>query len=103
MRKQISNILIVYEPFAIIQTRRADTLINFRQPIGEIEIKDAGLTIFCDYETIKKLAKQESLKLGGNCMVITEHKKPDKWSTCHRIKADIYNIDNPEKYEKEIV
>ena len=90
-----------YEPFALIETDTLD--ISFLKPIGQIEIKDGGLTLNCDYETIKKLAKEEALKLGGNCLVITEHRKPNQWSTCHRIKADVYWIKNAKDYENEVI
>ena len=70
---------------------------------GHIEIKDSGFTIKCDYDTVIKLAQKEALKIDGNCIVITEHKLPNQWSTCHRIKADVYKIPNPTDYEKEII
>lgn len=70
--------------------------------LGKIEIKDSGFTNQCDYQTIKSLAKHKSLSIGGNCLVITEHKVPGQTSTCHRIKADVYYIDQPEKFEFEI-
>jgi len=92
---------LYYEPFAIIETNTIDRTLH--QPIGQIEIKDGGLTLQCDYETVKKLAKQEALKLGGNCFVITEHREPNQWRTCHRIKADVFLIDNPKEYETQIV
>lgn len=90
-----------YEPFAIIELDTIDK--TSVQYIGHIEIKEAGLTTNCEYETILKIAKKESLKLGGNCLVITEHKWPSLWSTCHRIKADVFWINNPKKYENEII
>jgi len=92
---------LYYEPFAIIEKNTIDRTLH--QPIGQIEIKDGGLTLQCDYETIKKLAKEEALKVGGNCYVITEHRKPSQWSTCHRIKADVFLIDNAKDYENEVV
>lgn len=92
---------LFYEPFALIETDTIDR--SLMKPIGQIEIKDGGLTLNCDYETIKQLAKDEALKLGGNCLVITEHRKPNQWSTCHRIKADVYSINNAKDYENEVI
>lgn len=91
---------LFYEPFALIESDTIDT--NAMQLIGQIEIKDGGLTLNCGYETIKKLAKEEALKIGGNCLVITEHRNPNQWSTCHRIKADVYSISNAKEYENEV-
>ena len=91
-----------YLPFAIIETETDTINQNQNEILGKIEIKDSGLSINCDFESIKEIAKKESLKLGENCFVITEHKKPSKWSTCHRIKADVYYINNPQDFEEEI-
>ncbi|MBK8699295.1 MAG: hypothetical protein IPN29_07005 [Saprospiraceae bacterium] len=92
---------LAYEPFAFIES---DTIgISPKKHLGHIEIKDGGFTLDCDYETIKKLAKKEALKLGGNCLVITEHKKPNLWSTCHQIKADVFTIDNAQAFENEVI
>lgn len=96
-----SRLNLYYEPFAFIEVDTIDK--GSIKKIGDINIKDTGFSIDCNFETIKKISKEEALKLGGNCLVITEHKKPDKWSTCHRIKADVYIISNPDKYENEII
>ncbi len=92
---------LFYEPFAFIELDTFDK--NAFKPVGQVEIKDGGLTLNCDYETIKKLAKEEALKLGGNCLVITEHRKPNQWSTCHRIRADVYLINNAKDYENQVI
>lgn len=92
---------LYYEPFAFIEIDSIDKT-SFKR-IGEIVIKDTGFSLDCSYETIKKLAKVEALKLGGNCLVISEHKKPDKWSTCHRIGAQVYLIPNAKEYENEVI
>ena len=39
--------------------------------VGNLEIKDGGFSIECDYETIKRMAKEKALSMGGNCLVIT--------------------------------
>lgn len=90
-----------YEPFAVIEDNNTSKIQGAKE-IGQVKIKDSGFTLFCDYETVKKLVKQEALKLGGNCYVITEHKEPDNWSTCHRITATVYDIANPKDFEKRI-
>lgn len=96
-----SRVDLYYEPFALIEKDTFDrTASKF---IGQIEIKDSGFTLSCDYETVKKMAKEEALKLGGNCLVIKEHREPNAWSTCHRIKADVFSIEDPKKYETEVI
>lgn len=70
--------------------------------IGEIKSTDSGFSSNCSYNEIiiplKKLARQS----GANIIKITKHKTPDNWSTCDRIKADIYKVENYKKYEREI-
>ncbi|EDP69808.1 hypothetical protein FBALC1_09762 [Flavobacteriales bacterium ALC-1] len=70
--------------------------------VGTIEAKDGGLAVSCTYYenilNLKKLAR----KAGANLIKITEHKTPDKWSSCHRLKAKIYSVTNPKQYEIQI-
>lgn len=68
--------------------------------IGSISIGDSGFTTKCSYQEVINDAINLARGMGGNIVQITEHKEPDLWSTCHRIKADIYyitkdKIDNP--------
>lgn len=95
-----SRIDLYDEPFAIIEQDTIDRRTN--KIIGKVEIKDSGFSKNCDYEMVRDLAKKEALKLGGNCLVITDHKQPDLGSTCHRIKADVFLVDDPRYYESEI-
>ena len=55
---------LYYEPFAFIEIDTIDKS-SFKR-IGNIIIKDTGFSLDCSYETMKKLAKQETLKIGGN-------------------------------------
>lgn len=71
--------------------------------IGEFEIKDGGLTFDCSYEKVKNLAKQKARLLGGNSVKIVEHKLPNTWSTCHRIKFIVYKLSDTKKYRTELV
>ncbi|WP_110476926.1 DUF922 domain-containing protein [Winogradskyella aurantia] len=70
--------------------------------IGNLEAKDSGLAVNCTYyeniKNLKALARAE----GANLIKITEHKLPDGWSTCHRLKATIYNVNQPKSYETQI-
>nr|WP_299388355.1 hypothetical protein [Allomuricauda sp.] len=62
--------------------------------LGLVTIRDTGFTVKCNYETVVNEAKLEARKAGGNAIKITMHKKPNFWSTCHRIDASILKIDN---------
>jgi hypothetical protein len=62
--------------------------------LGEVKIEDTGFSTNCDYETVINAAKLEVSKAGGNALRILSHQSPDLYSSCHRINASIYRIDN---------
>lgn len=70
--------------------------------LGKVQFKNKILTVNCSYNEVINVLKKEATDKGGNLIHITEHKYPDIWSNCHRIKADVYKIPNPEIYQKEI-
>lgn len=71
--------------------------------VGEVKATDGGFSSNCTYYenviNLKQLARQN----GANVVKITQHKTPDKWSSCHRLLAKIYKVDKPKIYETEIV
>ncbi len=70
--------------------------------VGELKATDNGLSQNCTYyqniESLKTMAR----KNGANLIKITKHKRPDNWSTCHRIYADVYKVEDPKVYETTI-
>ena len=87
-----------------VVVKETDTFAGPSEEVGNIEIKDTGLTLSCDYETVIALATKEAQKLGANVLRIYEHRLPDRWSsTCHRIKAKALRVADLAPYEKEIV
>ena len=83
--------------------KETDTFTGPSEEVGDIEIKDTGLTLSCDYETVIARATKEAQKLGANVLKIYEHHLPDNWSTCHRIKAKALRVADLAPYEQEIV
>ncbi|MCP9200839.1 hypothetical protein MKO06_13040 [Gramella sp. GC03-9] len=71
--------------------------------IGSFEIKDGGLSLDCSYERVQSLAKDKARSVGGNTVKITEHKLPGTWSTCHRIKFEVYKIADITPYQEEMI
>lgn len=71
--------------------------------LGVFETKDGGLSFDCSYEKVKNLAKQKARNIGGNSVKIIEHKLPDAWSTCHRIKFEVHKLENISKFQKELL
>ncbi|MFD1064289.1 hypothetical protein ACFQ1Q_13620 [Winogradskyella litorisediminis] len=72
------------------------------EEIGEVKIQDGGLAAQCSYyENVQNL-KAEARESGANLIKITKHKKPDGWSTCHRVWGTLYFVKNPKDYESRI-
>jgi hypothetical protein len=58
--------------------------------IGTVDVDESGFTTRCDYEYVLELAKHAAKTSGADLIQIVEHKTPNVWSTCHRIKAGMY-------------
>jgi len=65
--------------------------------VGDLKIGDSGFSTDCSYETVINAAKLEARKAGGNVVKITKHRTPDFLSTCHRITAQVYRVDDIEQ------
>lgn len=61
--------------------------------LGSVKIGDAGLSAKCGYDTVINDAQGQARAMGGNYLHITEHKYPSIWSSCHRIQADVYLVE----------
>lgn len=72
--------------------------------LGDIQIKDAGLAVNCDYDMVVALATKKAQQLGANVLKIYEHRLPSPLgSTCHRIKAKALHVPDLTPYEKEVL
>lgn len=91
------------ERIVVIEENESITIRNEDIKIGIFEIKDGGLTFDCDYDKVKSMAKQKARIFGGNSVKILEHKLPDTWSTCHRIKFAVYKISNTKDFQTKKV
>lgn len=79
-----------------------DTITASEFDIGEVKIKDGGLSVNCSYEEVIRLAEKEAKQAGANCMKVYEHLPPDHLrSTCHRIKARMYKLPDVAPYLKQ--
>lgn len=91
------------ESVVVIEENESIEPNNKNIKIGVFSIKDGGLTFDCSYERVKDLAKQKARSLGGNAVKIIEHELPSIWSTCHRIKFEVYKLENISKFQKELL
>ena len=58
--------------------------------LGSISIGDSGFTTKCTYAEVIKDAITQAQAMGGNILYIKKHREPNMWSTCHRIKCEVY-------------
>ncbi|MBK6930443.1 MAG: hypothetical protein IPH12_06070 [Saprospirales bacterium] len=71
--------------------------------LAKVKVGDLGATLDCRYPDIVAHATGRARPIGGNLLVITEHKQNTVKSNCHRIKGDIYHVPNLEGMETQIV
>ena len=96
---KVSN--VITKSYAPLDYKEEVLLLDIQAPvpdgadeIGIVKIGDSGFSTDCDWNTVIEKAKMEARKAGGNVIKITEHKTPDFVSSCHRITAVIFRIDN---------
>ena len=71
--------------------------------VGEVSSTDNGFSVNCSYDEIIEPLRNIARQNGANILKITRLKNPDLMSTCVKIYADIYRVDNPQLYESEII
>ncbi len=62
--------------------------------VGDVKISDGGFKMNCGYDRTMEQAKEKTIKKGGNLLKITELKKPDAWSSCYRLRGEVYQLDD---------
>lgn len=67
-----------------------DSLPPAAEVLGNVEVRDNGLSTNCAYAVVLQLAKNETNKAGGNGFILTWHKEPTVFgSSCHQIAGNI--------------
>ena len=65
------------------------------EELGIVKIGDSGFTVDCGWDVVIDYAKMEARKAGGNAIQIIEHTPPNPFgSSCHKIIAKIYRVNN---------
>lgn len=76
---------------------------NRARPIARIKVKDRGWSLDCLYPEVLQLAREKAMDIGGNLLLITEHRKPENdRSRCDRIEAEVYRMKDLRGMEAEI-
>lgn len=78
-----------------------ETLPEGLVPKGKIKVIDGGFKTNCGYDQTLKESKIKARKAGANVIHITDLKAPDGFSTCYRLRADVYFLDNITYYAEE--
>jgi len=86
----------------IVVLKQEDNFPNTGIKVGTLSSSDNGFSTHCSYEDVIGKLVEMARQNGANILKITEHKVPDMWSTCDRLKATIYRVENPRQFEKEI-
>ena len=61
--------------------------------IGDLRFQDSMLSTDCSFNSLMNQARIEARKNGANIVKVIEKKKPDLWSSCYRLKIELYKYD----------
>ena len=58
--------------------------------VGELWFQDSGFSTDCSFNSLMNQARNKARKNGANIVKVLDKKKPDLWSSCYRLKIDLY-------------
>lgn len=61
---------------------------------GKLRIKDGGFKTNCGYTQSMDEARTKARLSGANIIKFTQIKPPDAWSTCYRMNAELYYLED---------
>lgn len=61
--------------------------------IGDLRFQDSGFSTDCSFNSLMNRARIEARKNGANIVKVVDKKKPDLWSSCYRLKIELYKYD----------
>lgn len=98
--KKMTNILVYRAPYNGEVTIKGlgEALPDGAVLLGSVSVGESGFTRQknCTYQAVIYDAQRLAAGMGGNMIMITEHKEPSVWgSSCHQVKANVYSV--PEK------
>lgn len=74
--------------------------------IGELRFQDSGFSTDCSFNSLMTQARNEARKNGANIVKVIDKKKPDLWSSCYRLKIELYkyngDVSSLPQYELKI-
>ncbi len=61
--------------------------------VGTIRFQDSGFSTDCSFNSLMNQARIEARKNGANIVKVIDKKKPGLWSSCYRLKIELYKYD----------
>ncbi len=61
--------------------------------VGDLGFQDSGFSTDCSFNSLMNKARIEARKNGANIVKVMDKKKPDLWTSCHRLKIELYKYD----------
>ncbi|MFH4964256.1 hypothetical protein V8G69_04570 [Gaetbulibacter sp. M235] len=61
--------------------------------VGELRFQDSMFSTDCSFNSLMNQARVEARKNGANIVKVIDKKKPDLWSSCYRLKIELYKYD----------
>ncbi|REG87896.1 hypothetical protein [Winogradskyella sediminis] len=95
---KISSNFINPQPKLSIEQKVALLDIGHKLPknltkIGDLRFQDSGFSTDCSFNSLMNQARMEARKNGANIVKVVDKKKPDLWSSCYRLKIELYRYD----------
>lgn len=83
---QASNI----NPNDIIVLKLDEEVSPSSKKIGSTKFGESGFSVNCSLDYVLNNARKIAKDYGADVVKITKHKRPNLWSTCHRLTVDYY-------------
>lgn len=89
----------VSDEVIVIENNRS--LILQANDLGHFVIEQNLNGINCSFDSVRRLAIEKSKSIGGNGVLITSHRYPNRQSPCHGIDFNVYELSDPSDFKKE--
>lgn len=96
---RISSTLI--DPQPKLQVEEKVALMDFHHElpentvkIGDLRFQDSGFSTDCSFNSIMNRARKIARDNGANIVKVVDKKTPDLWSSCYRLKIELYRYNN---------
>ena len=70
--------------------------------LAKVKVGDLGVSLDCAYPDVLERGLDKARSIGGNLLLLTEHKRNEVKSNCHTIKGEIYTYPGLEGVESQI-